>query len=107
MATASAPFGTSFEVIIPITGQTTIASSDANVNMLRVDSGMPATVTLPAISALVASQNLEFYIVNKSTSGGTVTIAANSADSIVGATTAAVATGRTIRHDGLHTFYII
>lgn len=102
-----AVFGTSFEVILPITGTTVMTADQANTNMIRCDSGMAGTITLPAISALVAAQNLEFYLVNKSSSGGTATIAAASGDSIVGATTAAVATGRTIRHDGIHTLYII
>lgn len=102
-----APFGSSFEVILPATGALVMTSDQANTNMIRCDSGMPETITLPPISALVAAQNLEFYLVNKSTSGGTATIAAPSGNSIVGATTAAVATGRTIRHDGLSTFYII
>lgn len=107
MPSQVAVFGTSFEVILPITATTVMTVDQANTNMIRCDSGMAGTVTLPPISALVAAQNLEFYITNKSSSGGTVTIAAASGDSIVGATTAVVASGRTIRHDGLHTFYII
>lgn len=100
-------FGTSFETILNITGATTMTATQANTNLVRVISGMAATLTLPAISAMVASQNLRLIIVNQSGSGGTLTIAANSADSIEGQTTAAVATGVTAYHDGLHTWTII
>lgn len=107
MASPVAVFGTSFERIYPITGTTVLTAAEANVNMFRCDSGMAGTVTLPTIAALVASQNLVFFLVNTSGSGGTCTIAAPSGHTIAGATTAAVATGRTIRHDGILTFYII
>lgn len=107
MAVQVAIFGTSFEVILPITGTTVMTGAQANTNMIRCDSGMAGTVTLPTIAALVASQNLEFYLINQAASGGTCTIAAPSGNTIIGATTAAVATGRTIRHDGVATFYII
>jgi len=102
----ASPFGSSFEVILPATGATVMTAAQANTNLVRCDSGMPATITLPQISQMVASQNLVIYIVNKSSSGGTATIAAFSGDSIVGQTTVAVATGVQARQDGLKTWYI-
>lgn len=102
--TTAAVFGTSFEIILPMTGTLTV--SNAATNLVVGTSGLPATVTLPSVAQMVASQNLGMIIVNKSSSGGTLTIAAASGDSIVGQTTAAVATGVTARHDGLKTWYI-
>lgn len=99
-------FGTSFELILPATGTLTMTAAQANTNLVRCDSGMPATITLPQISQMVAAQNLVIYIVNKSSSGGTATIAAFSGDSIVGQTTALVATGVACRHDGIKTWYV-
>lgn len=107
MGTQVAPFGTSFEVILPMTGALVMTAAQSNTNLIVGTSSLPATLTLPPISALVGSQNLEFFVVNKATSGGTLTIAAATGDAIVGATSAVVASGRVIRHDGLHTFYII
>lgn len=105
MAIASSPFGTAFEAIITITAARTIAASEAYVNLIVALSGMPDTLTLPAISAMIASQNLKIQVVNKSTSGGTLTVAANAADAIVGRTTIAVATGTQFFHDGKNTWY--
>lgn len=107
MAIAQGVFGTSFETILPVTGTKVMGATETSTNLIRCDSGMPATVTLPTIAALVASQNLEMILVNQTTSGGTATIGAPAGHTIIGATTAAVSTGRTIRHDGLLTFYII
>lgn len=107
MPSQVAIFGTSFEQILPVTGTKVMSAAEASTNMIRCDSGMPATVTLPTIAALVAAQNLEFYLTNQTASGGTATIGAPAGHTIIGATTAAVSTGRTIRHDGLLTFYII
>lgn len=99
-------FGTSFESILPITGVTAMTSAQASYNLVLGVSGMPATVTLPAVSAMVANQNLMLFIANKSTSGGTLTIAAASGDSIVGATTVtAGGVGLIARHDGLKTWF--
>ncbi len=100
-------FGTSFETILPLTGAVAMTAAQANTNLVRALSGMPATLTLPAISAMVASQNLRLIIANRTSSGGTLTIAAASGDSIEGQTTAAVSTGVTCYHDGLHTWTII
>ena len=105
MAISSAPFGTAFEAIITITGARTILATEAYVNLIVALSGMPDTLTLPAISAMTNSQNLKIQVVNKSSSGGTLTVAANSADSIVGRTTLAVATGTQFFHDGRNTWY--
>lgn len=98
--------GTSFEVIIPMTNTLTI--TDGNFNLVHGISGLSGgkTLTLCSIAEMVASQNLEAFVVNASGSGGTITIAANAADSIVGATSVAVGTGRTLRHDGIHTWFI-
>ena len=102
---AAGVFGTSFETILTITGARTIAANEANVNLVAALSGMPDTLTLPAISAMTASQNFSIQVSNKSSSGGTLTVAANSADAILGRTTIAVATACVFRHDGLHTWY--
>lgn len=98
--------GTSFEVIVPMTN--TLTLTDGNFNLIHGISGLGGgkTVTLPTIAEMVASQNLVAFLVNASGSGGTITIAAATGDSIVGATTALVATGRTLRHDGIHTWFI-
>lgn len=99
--------GSSFEVILPMTNTLTI--TDGNFNLIHGISGLGGgkTVTLPSIAQMVAAQNRGAYLVNASGSGGTITIAAASGDSIVGATTAIVATGRTLLHDGIHTWFII
>jgi len=101
--TIAAVFGTPFEIILPMTGTLTV--SNAATNLVVCTSGLAATLTLPAISQMVASQNLFIQVSNKSTSGGTCTVAANSADAIVGATTVLVATGLRYYHDGLHTWF--
>jgi hypothetical protein len=103
MARAAAPFGSSFETIYPATGAATI--TDAATNLIVGTSGMPATITLPSIAQMVASQNTFIQVTNKTTSGGTMTIAANSADAIVGQTTVLVSTGCRFYSDGLHTWY--
>lgn len=105
MAIAAAVFGSSFSAILPITGGRTIAASEAFYNLVVANSGMPDTLTLPAISQMVASQNLSIQINNKSTSGGTLTIAPNSADTIVGRTTVAAGTATTFKHNGLNVWY--
>lgn len=98
-----APFGTSFEIILSATGVLTV--SNAATNLVVGTSGMPQTVTLPSIAAMVASQNLKIQVTNKSSSGGTLTVAANAADAIVGQVAILVATGTQYFHDGLHTWY--
>src|SRR5438128_1418172 len=103
MARQVAPLGASFEIVIPMTDNLTI--TDGATNLVYGSSGLSGgkTLTLCAISSMVGSQNPEMIVMNKSSSGGTITIAANSADSIIGATTVAVATGRIAQHDGIHT----
>lgn len=108
MATAQAPFGTSFESILPITGVTAMTGAQANTNLVLGISGMPATVTLPTVAQMVSSQTLSMFAANLSTSGGTMTLAAASGDTLVGtATIAAGARGVSLRHDGLKTIYVI
>ena len=98
-------FGTSFETILPMTGALTMTAAQAVTNLVVGTSSMPDTLTLPAISAMVASQNKEIQVTNKSSSGGTITVAAASGDAIVGRLTVAVSTGTVYRHDGLHTWF--
>lgn len=105
MAIQSAVFGTAFEAILTITAGRTIAAGEAYLNLVVALSGMPDTLVLPAISAMVASQNLKIQVVNKATSGGTLTVSANAADAIVGRTTIAVATATQFFHDGKNTWY--
>lgn len=105
---AAGVFGTSFETIVPMTDTLTLTAAQANVNLVVGTSGLSGgkTLTLPAISQMVASQNFFIQVSNKATSGGTITVAANSADAIVGvATVAAGAAGLRFFHDGLHTWY--
>lgn len=107
MAIAQAPFGSSFEVILPVTGATAMTAQQANTNLILGVSGMPATITLPTVQQMVASQTLQMFAANLSTSGGTLTLAAASGDTLRGtATIAAGAPGLTIRHDGLKTVYL-
>jgi glycine betaine/choline ABC-type transport system substrate-binding protein len=98
-------FGTSFETILPMTAGLTMTAAQAVTNLVVGTSGMPDTLTLPAISAMVASQNREIQVTNKSSSGGTITVAAASGDAIVGRITVAVSTGTIYRHDGLHSWF--
>lgn len=101
-------FGTSFESILPMTDTLTMTAAQASYNIVVGTSGLSGgkTLTLPKVSQMVASQNLELVVANKSASGGTITIAAASGDAIVGtATLAAGGTGITYRHDGLLTWY--
>jgi len=107
MARIVAPLGWGFEIIVAMTGDLTI--TDGATNLVVGTSGLSGgkTLTLPSIQgAMVPSQNPFIVVANKSASGGTITIAANSVDAIVGtATVAAGATGITYRSDGLHTWY--
>lgn len=101
-------FGTSFQEILPMTDDLSMSATQASYNLVVGTSGLSGgkTLTLPAVSAMVASQNLWMLVANKAASGGTMTIAAHSGDSIVGtATLAAGGTGITYRHDGLKTWY--
>ncbi len=98
-------FGTAFETILPMTGTLTMTAAQANVNLVVGTSGLAATLTLPKVSQMVASQNLFIQVSNKSDSGGTITVAAASGDSIVGTLSVLVATGIRYYHDGLKTWY--
>lgn len=106
---AAAVFGTAFEAILPMTDTLAMTNSQANYNLVVGTSGLSGgkTLTLPSIQGgMVPSQNLRIVVANKSNSGGTITIAAASGDSIVGtATLAAGGTGIVYAHDGLHTWY--
>jgi len=99
----ASPFGTAFEIILPMTGTLTV--SNAATNLVDCVSGLAATLTLPAISQMVASQNYFIQVTNRSTSGGTCTVAANAADAIRGQTAVTVATGVRFYHDGIHTWF--
>ena len=107
MTRAAAPLGWPFEIIVAMTDTLTI--TDGATNLVVGTSGLSGgkTLTLPSIqNAMVPSQNPFIIVANKSNSGGTITIACNSADAIVGtATLAAAGTGLTFRHDSLHTWY--
>lgn len=108
MPSSFAPLGWPFEVILPMTDNLTLSSDQANTNLVYGSSGLSGgkTLTLPAISQMVAAQNPFIQVSNKSSSGGTITVAANSADAIIGATTvAAAAVGVRFFHDGLHTWF--
>ena len=102
----AAYLGSAYEIILPMTDNLTV--SDAATNLVVGTSGLSGgkTLTLPAISQMVASQNLRIKVANKAASGGTITIAANAADAVVGTVTlAAGGTGLTFEHDGRHTSY--
>jgi len=99
----AAPFGSSFEIILPMTGTLTV--TNAATNLVDCVSGLAATLTLPSIAQMVASQNPFIQVTNRSDSGGTCTVAANSADAIKGQTAVLVATGVRYYHNGLHTWY--
>lgn len=97
--------GSSFEVIVPMTN--TLVLTDGNVNLVRGVSGLGGgkNLTLPTVQEMVNSQNRELLVCNQSDSGGTITVVAASGDSIIGRVTCAVATGLTLRHDGLKTWF--
>lgn len=105
----AAVFGTSFEAILPMTDTLVMTNTQANYNLVVGTSGLGGgkQLTLPSIlNGMVPSQNLQIVVANKSDSGGTITVAAASGDSIVGtATIAAGAIATTFRHNGLHTWY--
>ena len=95
--------GGSYEIILPMTDTLTVA--DGSTNLVVGTSGLAGgkTLTLPSIANMVANQNLQMEVVNASGSGGTITIAKNSADStIIGQITVLVATGVIAKHDGRH-----
>lgn len=101
-------FGTSFQQILFMTNTLTMLAEQADVNLVVGTSGLGGgkTLTLPAVSQMVASQNEFIQVSNKSDSGGTITVAAKAGDSIVGVTTvAAGAAGLRYYHDGLKTWY--
>ena len=102
--TTAAVFGTSFEVILPMTDTLTV--TNAATNLVQGTTQGAKTLTLPSIANMVASQNLQIMVVNPSGGGGTITVAPNAADStIIGRVTVLVATGAIFRHDGLHQWY--
>ncbi len=91
-----------------MTDTLTMTAAQASYNLVQGTSGLSGgkTLTLPAVSAMVASQNLKMVVANKAASGGTITIAAAAGDNIVGtATLAAGGTGITYQHDGLKTWF--
>ena len=96
--------GGSYEIILPMTDTLTV--TDAATNLVQGTTQGAKTLTLPAISQMVASQNLQIEVVNPSGGGGTITVAPNAADStIIGRVTVAVATGAVFKHDGRHQWY--
>lgn len=101
----SSPMGTPFETILPMTDTLTV--SNAATNLVWGVSGLSGgkTLTLPSISQMVASQNFFIQVTNASGSGGTITVAANSVDSIVGQTAVLVATGVRYYHDGISKWF--
>ena len=78
--------GWPFETIVNMTDDLTLSSSQSNVNLVVGLSGLSGgkTLTLPAISQMVGSQNPCIRVCNKSSSGGTITVACNSANTIIG-----------------------
>lgn len=106
MATASFLGNTGYEVLLLMTDTLTI--SDAATTAVIGDSGLSGgkVLTLPAISAMLANQNFQILVFNKSSSGGTITVSPNAADStIIGRVTVLVATGAIFQHDGRHQWY--
>jgi len=99
--------GWPFETIINMTDDMTIAASQSNVNLVIGLSGLGGgkTLTLPAISQMVGSQNPCIRVCNKSDSGGTITVACNAADAIIGDVSVTVAGGGTFFHDGIGTWF--
>lgn len=100
--------GWPFETILAMTDTLTLTASQANTNVVVGTSGLSGgkTLTLPAVSAMVNSQNPYMIVANKAASGGTITISAHSGDNIVGtASLAAGGTSLTFRHDGILTWF--
>jgi ABC-type Na+ transport system ATPase subunit NatA len=99
--------GWPFETIINMTDDLTLSAAQANVNLVIGLSGLSGgkTLTLPAISQMVASQNPCIRVCNKSSSGGTITVACNSANTIIGDVTVPVTTGGTYYHDGISQWF--
>lgn len=104
---AAAVFGTSFEVILPMTNTLTMTAAQANTNLVNGVSGLGGgkTLTLPAISQMVAAQNPFIQVTNNSDSGGTITVAAASGDAVKGLVSVTAALGARYYHDGLHTWF--
>jgi len=106
-ARAAAPLGWPFEILVAMTN--TLTLTDGATNLVYGSSGLSGgkTLTLPSIQgAMVPSQNAFIIVANKSDSGGTITVAAASGDSIIGtATVAAGAIATTFRHDALHQWF--
>lgn len=105
---AAGVFGSAFETILAMTGTLTMSASQANTNLVYGASGLSGgkTLTLPKISQMVASQNSFIQVSNKSDSGGTITVAPASGDSIIGATSvAAGAVGVRYFHDGISKWF--
>lgn len=88
-----------------MTGALTLAAADASVNLVVGTSSMPDTLTLPPISGMVAAQNYKIQVTNRGTSGGTITVAAASGNTIAGRTTVAISTGTQFFHDGISTWF--
>ena len=101
---SAAVFGTALEIIRSMTDNLTITDGATNLVTGTTGLGGSKTLTLPPISAMVASQNLMLFVVNTVT-GNTFTVAAASGDSIVGIVSITVGTAVTYRHDGRHTWY--
>ena len=97
--------GWPFETILAMTGTLTLTSDQAVTNLVVCTSGLSETLTLPPISAMVAAQNPFIQVTNKSSSGGTCTVAAASGDNISGQTAVLVSTGVRYYHDAIHGWY--
>lgn len=101
----AAPFGTAFEIKLPMTDNLTVSNAATNIVIGTSGLGGGKTLTLPSIQQMIASQNYFIQVTNASGSGGTITVAAHAGDSIVGQTAVLVATGVRFYHDGLATWY--
>ena len=100
-------FGSPFETILPMTGTLTMTSDQANVNLVNGTTGLGGgkTLTLPPISAMVFAQNPFIQVTNNSDSGGTITVAAATGDSVKGLVAVVVSLGVRYYHDGIHTWF--
>jgi hypothetical protein len=101
MARTAGIFSLPFEEILPMTGALTMTAAQATVNLVIGTSSMPDTLTLPTVAQMNAAQNLQIYVINLTASGGTITVAAPSGNTLSGRSTVVVSAGAVFRTDGL------
>lgn len=88
-----------------MTGGLVMSAAQASVNLVIGTSSLPDTLTLPTVAQMNACQNLQIYVINLGTSGGTMTVSAPSGNTLSGRSTVVVNAGAVFRTDGISRWF--